>query len=334
MGKTHLLVLPDEVVLQICSNLSFNDIYTLCSANNQLFHKINRISKYILTEEVKKQNITTNDVYNFTQYFLELLYSKYNTPETVQYPYYIKNLIIRHFSNLSPCLLNLAEHIVTWFVFKKEIFSYDFPLILYMFYVLLNIEFLRNTKNVSYYVVVLSQFICSNPDMTEIAFNYFQFIIQNKIPMNVNIIHLVSKQAVSICLLKKLFGVKYLDLSHSKLVRCCLDCAEENIKEIVYYKYNKNRDLFLSFNYQEIKLFLKRENYPLYHKLERYEHLIVNKKISIPDPETNIMIKLSSFRAKKLLFQLKFEVPHHDECLVLERYIHHRQNILRKEYFS
>jgi len=300
--------LPCEILLEICEYLSFRDI---CNLQN-ITSKINRISNILVSNELQKFDypITQEVMHEVIDLFCK---SAYDINTITKKP-----------------VARIIKHVYQYFKIHGSVENFPCKIILFAFYKLLEIEILKSYTNVKYNIHFLHSF---NVILDSVTYSYFRGIDLKSLTLND--MHVVSSYVVTLPLLKKLFGIKFLDLSKTNFVTCCRECVSENLISICLLKYNRPNDCFLSMNYRTIKEFLRNNAYHLYRKIEFIELNMVNKHVMIKHPYRNCYMPITSRGGKKQIYYLRDTPPLlSKEYTQIRRSICNSQKELKKYYFS
>jgi hypothetical protein len=338
--------LPEDILVIISNQIPFKNVINLKHLNKTLYQKINNISHSIITNELNKYDYkkTKNDMYVCISYvFYDIIQ---NTKHDKYYINYLKDYY-RNYGNApdfsSEDILisshNLLKKYITIYlnnynislnpyinkIFRKifkfylecntDLYSYPDQLEIFIFYNLYQIDVLLNTKNMKYNITFLTDFLensaynLSNSHYKLTLQNYFIHIITNHITIPLDYLSIISKHIVTIKTIKKLFAIKYLDLSNSKFIICCNDDSDFSIlKEIIQYKYNLYDNSFLKDNYDIIKDFFNKNAHKYLTMMEDYELSLINSKIIYKHPFRNTHMRLNSRASQHLLYKLRYEM--------------------------
>lgn len=303
-----LRILPCELVLQICEYLSFRDICNL----QQITPDVNRVSKIIISKELQKFDypITLDVMHEVTNAFCR---SEYDFNKITIGP--VKRIV---------------SHVLQYYQLHGSVDHFPCKLVLFAFYKLLEIEIIKSYTNIRYNVHFLHSFTGILDDVT---YPYFHSI--NFTSLTLHDMHVVSQYAVTLPILKKLFGVRFLDLSQTNFIGCCKECISEHLLSICLLKYNRPDDCFLSMNYTAIKGFLKAKAYPLYRKMEFIESNMVNRHVMIKHPYKTCYMPITSREGKRQMFHLRNTPPLlSSEYTQTKRDIYQCQRDLKRFFFS
>jgi hypothetical protein len=357
--------LPTELTLNICQWLPLRDIICLKMTSSILNDKINSVAKALLLKISKE--IVLEDVHILLCYYLQEYYDRIHGDVLKIYSdelkshdchIIIKNMILTHLSDIGTAQsigtgtksffkISISKHktinklfgkILRFYINNDTLEDYDDQIELYFFYLLLQIDIFHSCKNVNVLVDTFSHFINSSSgdelNFEDTIKEYFEHIIKNNADVNFDSLHKLSKVYTTIPTIKKLFGSKYLDLSQSKLITCCSSCSKDNLQHIVQFKFNRPNDLFLSYNYRVIKMFLRQQNYKLFCEMEKFELYYINKTISVTHPYYLSKMHINSFYFKKYFYKLQFESSNRRTVTKLVSYINEQQRKLKTFYFS
>jgi hypothetical protein len=299
--------LPCELILEICGYLSFRDVCNLQYIDS-ISPKVNNVSDIIVSNELKKFDypITKEFLYNVIDTFLGSL----NCTSTI------------------PAINRIVKHVSDFYNNNGSVEQFPCKITLFGFYKLIEIDFLKSYTNITYNVHFLDGF---HGILDELTYTYFEGIDFDALTLRDA--HIVSKYVVTIPLLKKLFGVLFLDLSSAKFVECCQEGVYENLLSICELKYNRPNDFFLSYNYSSIKEFLKANAHDMYRRMEYIEYSMVTKHVLIR--KRNSYIYLASKAGKRYISRLKNTPPLlSEEYTSIRRSICQSQRELKRYFFS
>lgn len=352
---TMLERLPPEVLLIIAENLSFCEIMAIRSLNTRLHDNTDAISEYVITRELSKyDNLLSKDDISYQVYFLfydtyQKLYSsiasgytKYSPKNSLE----INNNVLRQIDycciSINPYINRLFQHLLRHYVEYRTLEDYPNKYAIFLFYNLYQVDVLKNIKNINYNVRFLNDFYNfsekKNTCLYTSIYNYYYYILSSHFPINICSLHTISKYIVSIHTLKKLFGIKRLDLPNAKYVTCCDDNVYEMINAIVTYKYNLQTDIFLYENYIKIKEFFAGWNEPVLEIFREQELMLINSHIVFKHPFNKSNMRLNSKSTQRLLFHLRYErganIKNKKILGNLEHFIQRRQTELVEYYFG
>jgi hypothetical protein len=242
--------------------------------------------------------------------------------------------------NKSKGINAIFRKMLYFYITNDSLKDYDNQLEVYLFYLLLQIDILKNSKQVNTLIDTFYEFEhYKMKNDKSLVFNncldnYIEFLIENNIDVKFNTLHKMSKTCTTIPMLKKLFGSKYLELENTKLMVCCKSCVISNLRDIVAFKFNRPIDYFMSFNYRAVKDFLKREKKQFYNDMIKYERYHINKNITVTHPHNLTKMYVSSFQFKKFFYKLQFEQQNNKNVSKLVSYISQKQIELKHYHFS
>jgi len=349
--------LPTELVLQLCKEMSLRDILHLQKTSLVLHNKICHVSEAIVIYKLQKQGLSFNDIHILLSHFLQTYYDNIQGEMLRKYAdqlytntcyQLISNMLLDNLANNS-IDLHLTKSKGINAIFRKMLYfyitndslkDYDNQLEVYLFYLLLQIDILKNSKQVNTLIDTFYEFEhYKMKNDKSLVFNncldnYIEFLIENNIDVKFNTLHKMSKTYTTIPMLNKLFGSKYLELKNTKLMVCCKSCVISNLRDIVAFKFNRPTDYFMSFNYRALKDFLKRENKQFYNDMIKYERYHINKNITVTHPHNLTKMYVSSFQFKKFFYKLQFEQQNNKNVSKLVSYISQKQIELKHYHFS
>lgn len=336
--------LPADLVLKITQELGVKDILSIRDTNKSLRSTIDNISKYIVTSELQKQNLSKQVLINLETYIGQLI-DNYN----------LKNPKSRNWLYFDGIYRNVLIHYITY----RTLSNFPNQLTVYIIFILCQIEWCDPTLKNQHYNF-LKQFEMQNTNSCEprcnfhsfgnlwsIRYRYYSQLLYkhchhtnwsnlNFLPMTM--LHDISKHIVTVSGLCKLFGSKRLVLERTQLVHCCELCYNFDLTNIVLYKFNRPNDYFLSQNYNEIKRFFEKHCPEKYHLLCQYELVLVNRMITYVNPFNNKRMRLGTRVSNKFMYSLLYETHHsytHRKVYEnLHRYIYSKQAELVYKLFS
>lgn len=312
--------LPGEIIINIYKYLDFRDICCLQLTNSAIYSKICDVSDYIITQELRKFDKQTckQSVYFALTYFTGIYYTRCQNDRLIN---------ISNNEHINAIFADVFEH----YLHEQTLETYPNKIILFMLYNLIQIDVYQNVQNVNYNVKLLESFSASS---LYIIRRYGNFLLSNNIPMRIDTYTRLSRFIVTVPILKKLFGIRELDLDQTILLKCSSECISLNLCDIVVFKYNRYNDNFLRRNYRKIKTFLQKHNPDYADMMETYETTIINRHITFYDPITFDRYRLNENVAHDYLHRLRYELPSARHiCRSLENYIYKKQRRLRRKYF-
>jgi hypothetical protein len=349
-----LSYLPTELLLKTFKYLSVTDLVQLQRCNRVVYNSIRNNEEYLVTQELKhKYQTNKHDMYGVVTHLVDDLYKQardhllFATTKGCRLP--IKEVHLLIFDNVfsyqicdNRLINRLFQKVFYWFLCYGNVHTFPKPLHIYILYRLLDIYVFYNTTSVEQNVKFLESLTktTTTPASTstiflhQIASNYYQFVVKNKLDVKFDTFHCMTKYVTSLSILKRLFGCRTLNLDKSKLLICCPECTTEALVEICSFKFNRPDDYFLSHNYHVIKNHLKFNCPILFQELRRIELQLVNKEISYRYPLTRARVRLDSLYSCRLMYTYQFEHgKNHVEFIRLKRYIYKRQRQLLNRYF-
>jgi hypothetical protein len=143
---------------------------------------------------------------------------------------------------------------------------------------------------------------------------------------------IMSSIIISIPIFKKLFGIKVLDLSRTRLHECCLTCNEEILREICEFKLNYQKDELVSHNYVEFKRLLQKENAYYFAYLENIENYYLNDFIYVKNPTTNKRMRINGPLYKSFIKWISLDNSYYHDKMI--KNITKRREYLRTRMFT
>jgi len=223
-----------------------------------------------------------------------------------------------------------------WFVYNNysNIRKYPNKFELYALYNFLQIEVYQNKMGFHH----LFNFLESIGDTRyyNVRLKYYSSVLDtlhtNEFVVTFDQMFTISNIIISIPIFKKLFGIKVLNLSRSKLHSCCLDCNEEILRQICQFKLSYQNDELVSYNYVEFKKLLKRENPYYLAYLENTENYHLNEMIYVKNPCTNKRMRLNGNFYKSFINHISSDNTYYYAKMV--RNITKRREYLRTKIFT
>lgn len=341
--------IPSDILFLIYKNLEFCDIISMQKTSRELYYKTITISEYIISNELKKfENKTSkDDIIVLLNYVCKESYNniknKLNNNKNLS-DEFVKSYIynnIEQFNITDNISINIIyQKLFKYYLKHNDLSTYTDIILIFIFYNLLQINLFHNVRNAKYNVLFLDSFFQKNQyslNLYNIIYKYCSFLLFNHITLHLDIQHIISKYITSIHYIKKLFCSKQLDLSITKIVSCCADLDVVNLKNIVIYKYNMYNDDLISYNYTQIKRFIK-INYPhFFNLMQEFELEFINGQIIYRHPFTRNHMRLNSKSSQRFLFKLRYElnksIGNTRIYNNLENYIKKKQNEYHKLYF-
>lgn len=159
---------------------------------------------------------------------------------------------------------------------------------------------------------------------------------RNSCCLTMDQLYSISFCVIDICALKKLFGIRVLDLKNTYLQSCCDRniCSYDNISEICLYKYYRRYDDLLCHNYQQIKMLLAKQCPLMLQQMLHAEVLLVNRHIYIRDPTQNNRNIRYTIDSWERILNFYMYYGKYNSVQKLYNYICHKQRQLLKKYFS
>lgn len=296
-----------------------------------LKHKVDMISPYIVTSQLT----AVLQLQNLTSHRLTFILESYFDSIVVNGRYYgIHEAITTVFTPL------LSHYIKngTLSSFSNKLFVY----IAYMFCQIQSCDIRLKKQHHEF----LKQF-GESTYLGSVRWMYYDKLVSLHCPhtyyihkniCTVSMLHEISKHVVTIPTLCILFGIKILDLSKARLASCCELCYNYDLTQFVIYKYNRPDDEFISWNYKEIKTFLRIHHPRTYSFICECEHRIINRMITYINPFTGKRLRLSTRKSNKFMYWLMFETQHSSRHSMtyhsLYNYILRRQKTLLHQFFD
>lgn len=356
--------LPDDVLLDVLKHVSLVDVYYLRYVCKMLYNKTRSLSPYYITWHCQTSGTqqSKEDVIDMLSCFLEGMLQqscsgliKYleqkHEKQFVISPEGVSLLIRCLFKDSKreftvkisevPLLNNVYYSVFSDYLEIRQnntsvdLCKYQDMIKLFYMYQLLTICKFKCPYDVNYNVQFISE--VAERTCADIAKDYFEYLLERKIVLQIDNLHRISKYVATVGVLKKLFGLRTLDLSKTELIDCCDDCIMHNLTDMAQLKMNLHLDLFLSQNYTSVKRFLNQKNITLLHRLEYVELVLINKLIRFRNPLNGRTMKLTNPSSQRFLYQLKYEytTPTHQRMSQkLENYIINTQKRLTRRFFT
>lgn len=224
-----------------------------------------------------------------------------------------------------------------WFVNNNysNIRKYPNKFELYALYNFLQIEVYQNKMEFAHLFNFLES-IANTSRYYNIRLKYYSSILDtlhtNLFTVTFDQMFTISSIVISIPIFKKLFGIRILNLSKSKLHLCCLDCNEETLREICHFKLSYQKDDLVSYNYIEFKQLLKRENPYYFAYLENTENYHLNKMIYVKNPSTNKRMRVNGNLYKSFINYISSDNTYYYAKII--KNIAKRREYLRTKIFT
>lgn len=291
----------DDLPIDILYNIStFSNVIDLCNfqnINKKLRSKIYTINSDILSYQLYSKNTLLNQTnfYNFLNYQLV----------NILYKYKKRGFLPPRDEEIMPEISNdkfinkLFTNIFNFYVYNNfcDIRMYKNKFELFAFYIFLEIESFTN-YNFNYFFNFLEK--NHNSNLINLKIKYYNSVLykfhsrDQCIFITFDQMYAMSKYTISIPVVKKIIGYKMLDLSNSLLNLCCFECNEKYIREICNIRRKFFKDELISFNYNQFKKMLQKNNSYYYQVLCNSENYLVNSMIYIKNPITNRRIKINN----------------------------------------
>ena len=308
----------------------------LKGSNNQLYININHLQNNLLILELKKifciKIINVNYQEQYISYFSDY---------TIKYFYMVLIEYIEKnktfFDNIMVNVLNNLDNNI------QDIEHYPNKLELVLLYN--HIQVCNNNFNINYFVPFLkNQTDILTDKMYDIKLKYYEYVIHavhyNWVLQNLTFSDMfyISKYIANISMLKHLMIFQKLDLKFTKFEICCISCNSIDLLEICKIKKQYYKNDLVNYNYNQIKLLLRREN-PLYYGMMVNKELqLVNELIYVRNPITNKPIRIDGFiysRMMRVIFKTSCNNDvYMSDYLSILTHIDKKQNILRKKFFT
>jgi len=331
--------LPIDILHEVCKYLSIRDIYMLKGSNTQLNLYVNHLQNNLLILELKKM---------FCIKFININYQKqyisYFSDYTIKHFYFV---LIEYLENNKMCIENSTIDNIIFNVLNTidnniqniELYPNKLELLLLYNY----IQICKNNFNVNYFVPFFKTHSNILKDvMYNAKMNYYEYVTYaihyNWLFQNLTFgdIFYISKYIANISMLKNLIIFQKLDLTFTKFELCCVSCSSIDLLEICKIKKQYYNNDLVNYNYNQIKLLLRREN-PLYYGMMINKELeLVNEIIHVINPITNKRIRIHGIVYKKMMhiiFKTCYKNDFKDYISIL-KYIDKRQTALRKKFFT
>lgn len=287
--------LNSDIIYEITKHLTINDIYSMSQTSKYLKHAIVEYSSYILTDELKKHknnNLTKEHIYSYVEKYIYNLFFYTNAT-------YIKTILTIGNSSMTVRFRCIFDYLT------NGIYNYPNQIDIYLLYLYLYLWFETPLSNKEYYISFLNNSKDKNFTIG-LRDNYYRRL-HSSLGLTIDNSYNMSKHVVTIPALIKLAGIKAMDLNKAELFECCPICINTDISNLVLFKFNRENDDLLSYNYTHIKQFLKKKNINIYKKFLQEELYIINNLINYTDPFTHKNTWLNSRRSHRFLYKLMFE---------------------------
>jgi hypothetical protein len=330
LNKLHF-----DIIYKLTEFLTLKEIYIIKNLDKKLNNIIRSLEKIIVKNNLELYNLelhnnnnnnNNNDLYTFYNFIQINMNNFYNQKLTI--------ISDNTFIN------NLYKKIIMYCLENKcNIIKYPSLFDLFIFFIYLNIDIYNNINN-NYIINFLNlskpKKYIYNDIFYDIKIKYYSCIISyihNKlITVDYDILIDMSKYISSLCVLRKIFTYKQLDLKYTKLYQCCHYCAFENLQLVCNIKKLYYTDALISENYNKLKIFLKRKNIYYYKYLLDKETLLVNDMIYIKNPINNRRMKINGIFYKKKM--LEIYTLDYNIYKDINSYIKKKQLFLKKKFFT
>lgn len=233
-----------DIWMNICEYLNYNDIKALKQVNKNMSVAIQQVMGYIVTREMRNQGVKKKVLLEHIEYLIMSILAANN------FNYIHENIITG-----SKVIDSLYYKLSTYYIENRTIKTYPDQEDIYDLYMLLHIYIYKDTTDIENKIQYLETMNVTN-ETKKIKYNYYKWILEKNIIVKLDILYIISKTCVTELTLKKLFGIYTLDLSKTRYIKS----NRPYLRQIVETKYINNRSIFYSYNYKEIKDFLKRVN--------------------------------------------------------------------------
>jgi hypothetical protein len=233
-----------DIWMNICEYLNYNDIKALKNVDANMKTTIQQVMGYIVTRELKNQGISKNVLLEHIEYLI------LNIITAKDFNYIYEKMITG-----SNVIDSLYYKLSDYYIKNGTIKTYPYQEDIYDLYMFLHIYVYKDTRDIEYKIQYLETMDITK-ETKKIKYNYYKWILERNIMVKLDMLYIISKTCVTELTLKKLFGLYTLDLSKTRYVKT----NRPHLRQLVETKFLNNRSVFYSYNYREIKDFMKRVN--------------------------------------------------------------------------
>ena len=345
-----------DIIYKLTDFLTLKEIYVIKTLNKKLKYTIGSLEKIIVKNNLKWYLAESNHLASVwylaepTRYLAEptrYLAEHEHDHDNLNMFYNVIQNNMNNFYNQKLTIISDNDFInnlykkIMMYCLENKCYIKEYPSLfdIFVFYIYLNIDIYNNIHN-NYVINFLNLSTPKKYIYNDLFYNvkikyYCNIIsyIHNKwITIDYDILVDMSRYITSICVLRKIFTHKPIDLKYTKLYQCCHYCAFRNLQIICNIKKLYCDDALISENYNKLKIFLKRKNIYYYNYLLNKETMLVNNVIYIKNPINNRRMKINStFYKKKMLEIYTLDYNIYND---INNYIKKKQFYLKKKFFN
>lgn len=308
--------LPSEILLEIFDYVHIKDIIKIKSLSKVLRTKVTSIESFIVTNELKKQC-----VYQYAPVQKRIAHKHLEL--TISNTLAFTNTNFISFQNI--CFDSYFNALVKEYHKNKTLQCNNITNLIVIRNIL---QIIDNTKQDNY----LIDFIYNNVSLSlkSIVIEYYTTLLSGARTINFNNLFKISKHAVTLKSMNKLYGYKCLDLSSAIFINCCESCQFDYLKNFVQLRYNLQNDNLICHNYNEIKNLLQHNATKLYNQMTIFEDRILESQLSIICPTMNKKIRYKSRHFNTLMLTM---FDKYNKTVIRKRMNKQKQR-LRHQIFS
>lgn len=320
-----------ELFYECIENYLINNIYKYKLPQDYINYYFNCFKEHFLNNNVYYRNCRFEYLYN------QLQNINYESLETNFFTNSNTNTNTDSNTNINWYVNFIFGKVFYWFVYNNycNIRKYPNKFELYALYNFLQIEVYQNKAGFAHLFNFLES-IANTTRYYNIRLKYYSSILDtlhtNPFTVTFEQMFTISSIVISVPIFKKLFGIRILNLSKSKLHLCCLDCNEETLREICEFKLSYQKDDLVSYNYIEFKQLLKRENPYYFAYLENSENYHLNEMIYVKNPSTNKRMRVNGNLYKSFIKCISVDNTYYYAKMV--KNIAKRREYLRTKIFT
>lgn len=324
---------PREILLNIMEKVSIKDMLFIRGTCNVLKTNVDAVSGYIVRTYLKQQNLSTNVLEQLDAYIYRVV--RYHSYEKEHYRYIEDSIVFG----------KVYAPLVNHFIRCGTLSSFSNKILIYIAFVLGQMQFYNSALKQHHHSFL--KHLGDSQYVQFMRFTYYTGLLKMHCPYDENVnrnyisismLHEVSTHVVTVSTLSKLFAIKILDLGKASLVPCCDFCYNNDLGNIVLYKFNRPQDELLSYNYLQIKNFFRNCNQSLYHSMCEYELVLINKMITYINPFNGRRLRVNNRVSNRFMYWLMFEKynspGHLNTYNTLVNYIRRRQTELLHQFFD
>jgi len=326
-----------ELFYNCIENYLINNIYKYKLPRDYRNYYFNCFKEHLLNNNVYYRNCRFEYLYNELQSINNIEQDNFENSINYESLETNSNSNTNSNTNINWYVNFIFGKVFYWFVYNNycNIRKYPNKFELYALYNFLQIEVYQNKMGFAHLFNFLES-IANTTRYYNIRLKYYSSILDtlhtNPFTVTFDQMFTISSIVISVPIFKKLFGIRVLDLSKSKLHLCCLDCNEETLREICEFKLSYQKDDLVSYNYLEFKQLLKRENPYYFAYLENSENYHLNEMIYVKNPSTNKRMRVNGNLFKSFIKCISVDNTYYYAKMV--KNIAKRREYLRTKIFT